>query len=300
MAGATGRIEDAQVARVFPGASSRPPLFAPHEVTAPHGEATALTVHFEPRPPERVVDEKLDDVARREELVANGQLATVARCLALLAHPLALVARVEELVHPPDGLVFTPHAEQVRCVQHFQQRLERHALRPEHRRRIPSVEEDLHLRRQLVEQALDEEAVAGAVGEQSHAGRQAAELAVARRLLALGNALLHKLARLEHLERDEAVERRERGVADVVGDSFRCRHPGRSLVLDRGDDLVALEDLLRRRGAPPALRRQPCHPAACRTCPRAARRSRPRAACGLAGSRVRWRCVCPCPSATLL
>src|SRR5207247_410028 len=97
---------------------SRPLLFAPHEVTAPHGEAATLAVHLKPRSPERVVDQKLDDVARREELIANGQLAAVARSLALLAHPFAFVARVEELVHPSYRLVLTPHAGEVYCVQH--------------------------------------------------------------------------------------------------------------------------------------------------------------------------------------
>ena len=111
-------------------------------------------------------------------------------------------------------------------VQNVEQLLERRALRPEHRRRIPPVEEHLHLGRQLVEEALDVEAVAGAVGQERDAGSHAAELAVAGRLLALGDALLHELARLEHLERDEAVERREGGIAQVVGDRLRGAHAG--------------------------------------------------------------------------
>ena len=130
-------------------------------------------------------------------------------------------------------------------VQDLEQRLEGRALRPEHRRRIAPVEEHLHLGRELVEEALDVEAVAGAVGQERHARRHAAELAVAGGLLALRDALLHQLARLEHLERDEAVERRERGVAQVVRDGLRRAHAGGALVLDRGDDLVPLEDLPR-------------------------------------------------------
>src|SRR3982750_1374074 len=104
MARAAGRVENAQIARILPRTSSRHLFFAPPEVMDPLPKDTALAVHLEPRPPERVVHEELDDIAGREELVADGQLATVARCLALIAHPLSLFAGIEELIDPTDGL----------------------------------------------------------------------------------------------------------------------------------------------------------------------------------------------------
>ena len=141
------------------------------------------------------------------------------------------------------------------------------------------------------------EAVAGAVGEQGHAGRQAAELAVARRLLALGDALLHEFASLEHLERAETVDRRERGVAGVVGDGSCCRHPGGSLVLDRGDDLVALEDLPGREMCAASA----CHISRPEDVERALELRREvvlQQPPGLLGRSSRWRFACPCPLAT--
>ena len=207
------------------------------------GEHRLRAAHLVPDAPERVVGEELDDVARREELVAHGQLAAVARRLALLAHLPALVLAVEELVDPADGLVLAPHAGELGGVQDLEELLEGRALRPEHARRIAPVEEDLHLGRQLVEERLDVEPVARAVGEEREARRHAAELAVARGLLALRDALLHQLAGLEHLEGDEAVERREGGVAQVVASGVGSAHARRALVLDRGDDALALERL---------------------------------------------------------
>ena len=127
VAGAAGRIEDAQVTRVLPLARSRLLLFAPHEVTAPLGEIAAITVHLEPRPPKRVVHEKLDDVSGREKLVANGQLATVARRLGStllgVPHGCPFFLGIEELVNPPDGLVLSPHLRKVPRVQSLKKQL---------------------------------------------------------------------------------------------------------------------------------------------------------------------------------
>ena len=84
-----------------------------------HRSASAVfaAAHLVPDAAERVVGEELDDVARREELVADRQLAAVARRLALLAHLPPLVLAVEELVDPADRLVLAPHVLQIVAVE---------------------------------------------------------------------------------------------------------------------------------------------------------------------------------------
>ena len=133
---------------------------------------------------ERVVDEELHDVARREELVAHGQLAAVARRLALVAHLLALVAAVEVLVDPTDRLVLAPDARELWVVEDREQLVERLPPRPDQARRITAIEEDPDLLADLVEQALEVEAIS-LVGELDEPRREPAELPEARRLVAL-------------------------------------------------------------------------------------------------------------------
>ena len=117
MPGAAGRVEHAQVARVLLRARRELLVGLADQVLAPLGERGLRAAHLVPDAAERVVGEELDDVARREELVAHGQLAAVARRLALLAHLPALVLAVEELVDPADGLVLAPHAGELGGVQ---------------------------------------------------------------------------------------------------------------------------------------------------------------------------------------
>jgi hypothetical protein len=105
---AAGGVEHAQIPRVFPGARAEGLAGLADQVLAPLGEGGVGVAHLVPDAPEGVVGEELDNVARREELVAHGQLAAVARRLALLAHRLALGLAVEELVDPADGLVLLP------------------------------------------------------------------------------------------------------------------------------------------------------------------------------------------------
>ena len=57
------------------------------------------------------------------------------------------------------------------------------------------------------------------------------------------DALLHELTSLQHLERDEAVEHRERGLAEIVGDRFVPCPAERGVVLNRGDELLARKRL---------------------------------------------------------
>src|SRR5690606_9487568 len=117
---------------------------------------------------------------------------------------------------------------------------------PEHARRIAAIEEDLHLGRQLVEERLDVEPVARAVGQEGQARRHAAELTVAGRLLALGDALLHQLTRLQHLEGYEAVERREGGIAPRAVRRAGRAHARCALVIDGRANASALEGPARR------------------------------------------------------
>ena len=78
------------------------------EVAAPLRRAGLALRHLVPDAAQRVVGEELDDVARREELVADGQLAAVARRGGFLAHLLPLGVVVEVLVDPANRLVLAP------------------------------------------------------------------------------------------------------------------------------------------------------------------------------------------------
>ena len=83
-------------------------MLAAHEVIEPLHARFALH-HLEPSAAESVVDQKLDDISRGEELVADGELAAVAGGLAGFAHGAALVLAVKILVDPTDRLVLDPH-----------------------------------------------------------------------------------------------------------------------------------------------------------------------------------------------
>ena len=131
-----------------------------HEELADLGEPGVAAAHLPPGAPERVVDEELHDVARREELVAHGELTAVARRLALVAHLLPLLAAVEVLVDPADRLVVVPDAGELLGVEDLEQLVERRSARPDQARRIAPVEEDPDLLAELVEEALEVEAVA--------------------------------------------------------------------------------------------------------------------------------------------
>ena len=78
------------------------------EVAALPLESGVPLRHLVPDAAEGVVGEKLDDIARREELVSYGQFATVARRGGFLAHLLAFFLAIEVLIEPADSLVFDP------------------------------------------------------------------------------------------------------------------------------------------------------------------------------------------------
>ena len=110
-----------------------------------------FAMHLQPEAAERVVDEKLHDISRREELVAHSQFAAVARCLAFVTHLPAFFAAIEELVDPADRLILAPNPRQIRGVEGAQKRLERLPLRPQDRGGIAPVKQNLDLGRELVE-----------------------------------------------------------------------------------------------------------------------------------------------------
>src|SRR5665213_2653406 len=116
-------------------------------------------MHLHPQAAERVIDKKLHDISRREELVAYGQFPAVTRRLALLAHSLALFAAIEELVDPADRLVLTPNGRQIGDVEDGQKRLKRLPLRPQDGGNITPVKQNLDFGRELVKQAFDVEPI---------------------------------------------------------------------------------------------------------------------------------------------
>ena len=118
--GPAGGIQDPKIARILPGPRPERLVDRADEVLAGLEQARSLTMHLHPRAAEGVVRQELHDVARREELVADGQLAAVPRRLALVAHLLALVGAVEVLVDPPDRLVVGPDPVQFGAVQRLE------------------------------------------------------------------------------------------------------------------------------------------------------------------------------------
>src|SRR5262245_57590827 len=117
MPAAARGVEHAEVARVFLGAGCELISRLADHVVAPVNEHRLHAAHLVPDATECVVREELDHVTRREELVADGQLAAVAWRLARLAHLPALILAVKELVDPAYGLVLAPHAGELGGVQ---------------------------------------------------------------------------------------------------------------------------------------------------------------------------------------
>ena len=121
--------------------------------------------------------------------------------------------------------------------------LERESTGPQHARRIAAVEQHFDLGGELVEQALEVEAVARIVREQRESGRHARKLRVAARVRPAAHALLHKAPRFEHLQGHEPVHERESRIPQVVCDSVGRLHAGSPLALNGGDQDIALKGL---------------------------------------------------------
>ena len=172
---AAGGIEDAQVSRVLLRPRREFLAGLADHVFASLRKRRVRAAHLVPDAAERVVGQELDDVAGREELVADRQFAAVARRLALLAHLPPLVLAVEILVDPADRLVLAPHPLQIVAVERREQPVERGLARPKRRSRVATVEQHLHLGRKLVEDALDVEPIAASI-RKLQARREAAKL----------------------------------------------------------------------------------------------------------------------------
>ena len=215
-----------------------------NHVTALFAELRASLPHLVPGAAQRIIGEELNDISGREELVADGQLAAVARGGGGVAHGAALVLAVEILVDPADRLVLAPDARQLRSVEDIQQVEQGLPARPEQRGRVAAVEQHLDLGPQLVEQAFQVELIA-LVGEVGKAGGQAGEFLEAAGLVPLGDAVLDQATGFEHLERGEPVQERERGLAAVVVDRLDVGLAGLlgAVVRDGLDDLATDQPL---------------------------------------------------------
>ena len=116
--------------------------------------------HLIPDAAERVVGEKLDDVAGSKELIADGQLAAISRGRRFLTHLLPLGRVIVILIDPADRLVFGPEFLQVGVVEQGEQGKERLFAGEKERLRRASIKERAEIDGQLVEQAEQVAAVA--------------------------------------------------------------------------------------------------------------------------------------------
>src|SRR5262249_763438 len=76
--------------------------------------------HFVPNAAKRVVGEKLDNVARSEELIANGQFAAISWRGRLLAHLLSFRRVVVVLVNPADRFILGPEGFEIGRVEELE------------------------------------------------------------------------------------------------------------------------------------------------------------------------------------
>ena len=213
-----------------------------HQIRAEVHQDRRTAAHLVPDAPERVVRQELHHIAWREELVAHGELAAVARGLALGAHLLALVVAVEVLVDPADGFVLGPDGREVRRVQHRQQIGEGLPARPQQAPRVAPVEQDSDLSPNLVEEALHVEPVAVVRGLRK-AGGKPGELPEPGGLFEVGDALLNQSPRFQHLQRDKAVQGGKGRLPEVVGDRLRGLR-SRAASMRYGGDELAPQNLL--------------------------------------------------------
>jgi hypothetical protein len=124
---AAARVEDAQQTRialftfhVFTFHAITHYVITFHEIPALLGQDGISPPHLPPQPAQCVIGQEGHHVARRVELVAEGQFVAVARCAGGLARLFAQFGRGEILVDPADGLVLAPHRLQRRVVEQVQ------------------------------------------------------------------------------------------------------------------------------------------------------------------------------------
>ena len=143
---AAGRIQDPQIPWVFPlPRLARRPIA--QQVRAALGERRRAAAHLKPGPTKGIVGQELDDVPRREELIAHRELPAIPRSLALVPHPSPLLAGAEELVNPPERLVVVPDLGEVGRVDQREQLDHRLLPRPVERGLVPPIEESPDLGR---------------------------------------------------------------------------------------------------------------------------------------------------------
>src|SRR5262249_13817613 len=120
-------------------------------------EAGLTPAHLVPDASERVVDEELDDVPRREELVAKRELVGGTRRLAGLAGVVAKLLWDGVLVDPADRLVLAPDGRNVGLVEELDHALQAGVRRKDDRLWEAPVEENAQLVGEVVEDRLQVE-----------------------------------------------------------------------------------------------------------------------------------------------
>ncbi|MGH8017915.1 MAG: hypothetical protein ACREIA_06435 [Opitutaceae bacterium] len=104
---ATRWIEHADCARILERTfGNRITVGRSNEIPAAFAQRRVPAGHLDPEATEGVIREKFDDVARREELIADGEFVRVAGIARRgAAHRLPFVVGVEVLVEPAERLV---------------------------------------------------------------------------------------------------------------------------------------------------------------------------------------------------
>src|SRR5882724_10789836 len=87
------------------------------KVSAVFLEVGLPSVHLVPEATKGIIGKELYYVPRREELVADSQLAAVPRRRRFLAHRPAFLWRVEVLIHPANGFILGPELSHIGVVE---------------------------------------------------------------------------------------------------------------------------------------------------------------------------------------
>ena len=172
--------------------------------------------HLIPDTAEGVVGEELDDVARGEELVADGQLAAVARRGGFLAHLLPLGGVVVILVDPADGFVLGPEGIEVGGVEEVEQVQQGGLAGEEQTLGRAAVEEHAEIDGQFIEEAEEVAAIAVVGVAQAGTGHLLKDLEPLG-LVALADRFDNEAALFRHADGGQAVEDGECLLAGKAG-----------------------------------------------------------------------------------
>src|SRR5262249_6468270 len=91
---------------------------SPHKIPTLFFESRSTLGHLVPDATEGVVGKEFNNIARREELGANGQLTTISR-RASFPHLLSFSRVVVILINPTDRLILGPEHVEVWSVEKF-------------------------------------------------------------------------------------------------------------------------------------------------------------------------------------